>query len=544
MAGFVDQLRENTGNFFDKLSFRQKLFLIISFVLLLTILMILFVWSNKPNYVTLFSNLNEKDAGEIIQKLQDKKVDYRVAELGNAILVPSSVARELRLELAKEGIPSQSVVGYELFDRNNLGMTDFVQKMNYRRALEGELSRTIQQIDAIDAARVHIVLPEKSLFMEDQQPTTASVVLRFKGKRYLTEGNIQAIVHLVASSVEGLAPENVTIVDTRGRVLSNNNTADDVMSMSSNQMELTKKVESYLAGKAQSMLDNILGPGNAIVRVTADLDFSKVEQTIEEFDPDNSVVRSEEIDETETPNAVAVQDNQTQVNAVSKTSTTITNYEISKTLKRVINEVGSIKNLSVAVVVNKKKKVIEVDGKEQITYENRSPQEIRTISELVKNAVGFRPERNDKLSVQSIGFSNEQLDDSFGFDLKPKTVMNQVFDYTKYVLVIAIIALSIMIIRSIMNVVTIKPDILPEPLKKLELQYAERRGQLPPGERNLAVREGQVPSISTKPLEEEISEEVLARSEFRGKIGEYVKNKPEDAARLLRVWIHEEEDEV
>jgi flagellar M-ring protein FliF len=547
MAGFVEQLRENTGQFFQRLSFQKKLMVIVSFILLFTILIVLFVWSNKPDYVTLFSNLNDKDAGEIIQKLQDKKISYKISPTGNTILVPASVARELRLELARDGLPGSSVVGYELFDRSNLGMTDFVQKLNYRRALEGELSKTIQEIDVVEKARVHIVIPEKSLFTEDQKPTTASVVLKLKGHRVLSESNVQAIIHLVSASVEGLLPENVTIVDTRGRILSNQNTGDNLIAMSSTQMELIQKVEKYLSGKAQSMLDNVLGPENAIVRVNADLDFAKVEQTIEQYDPDNTVVRSEEIDETETPNAITQNGNSTQTSAVSRTSTTVTNYEISKTFKHIMNEVGSIKKLSIAVIVNKKPEMIEKNGKKELIFKDRTPQEIKTIAELVKNAVGFDPNRGDKISVQSIAFTNENLEEPGGLFFTPTNIMTQIGDYLKYIVVVAIIILSIMIIRSIMNIVTIKPDILPEPLRELELEYAKSKGSLPSGEKGLVRTGGAGTNVEkkfdVKDFEEELSEEVLARSEFRAKIRDYVSEKPEEAVKLLRVWLHEEEED-
>lgn len=542
MANFTEQFVNNTSQFFQRLSLGRKILLILSLVLLLTTIIILFVWSNKPSYVTLFSNLSEKDAGIVLQKLQEKNIPYQVSEHGNAILVPANIAREIRLELAKEGLPASSVVGYELFDKNNLGMTDFVQKLNYRRALEGELARTIEQIDGVEKARVHIVIPEKSLFLEDQKPTTASVTLKLNQGKALTENYIQAIVHLVSSSVEGLSPENVTVVDTRGRILSNLNQSSDVIAMSSNQLQFTTRVEDYLTKKAQSMLDNILGTGNAIVRVNASLDFSKIEEKMELYDPDNTVVRSEEIDESTTPSAVITGNGQETTNLPSKSTTTITNYEISRTLRNIINEVGSIKKLTVAVVVNKKPTIVEKDGKKETIWVERSPQEIQTITELVKNAVGFNPERKDQITVQNIEFSNEFEEEPFGLPTSPTGWIPTILNYLKYALIVALIIGSILIIRSIMNVVSIKPDILPEPLKELELKYAVSRGELPHGKKEL-VPTGEKPKIPVvKPIEEELSEEVLAKSEFRAKIRDYVSQKPEEAVKLLRVWLHEEEE--
>ncbi len=427
-------------------------------------------------------------------------------------------------------------------------MTDFVQKLNYRRALEGELSKTIAQLNNVKNARVHIVLPEKALFVEDQKVTTASVVLNLKGQMGISQENIQAIVHLVASSVEGLEPENVTIIDTRGRILSNNSGSSDLIAMSSNQMQLTKKVEDYLIQKTQGMLDNIVGPGNAIVRISADLDFTRVEKTVEEYDPDNTVVRSEQIVESEEQNSSGVEPvTQTSSGGVAKTSETITNYDINKTVKHVIEDVGNIKKITVAVVVNNKPKVVEKENGKELAFDKRTPEEISTITDFVKNAIGFDETRGDKISVQAINFTSPMLEEEFMEELKPVSYLENIFDYLKYGVVIALVIITMLLVRSIANTVSIKPDILPEPLREIEEAYTKA---LPHEAGQEALSSGakkrkSIAGVSEVPagLEEELSEEVLAKSEFREKIKRYVEEKPEEAVKLLRVWMYEEEEQ-
>ncbi len=260
----------------------------------------------------------------------------------------------------------------------------------------------------MEKARVHIVIPEESLFKEDQKPVTASVILKLRGRGRLSAENVSAIVHLLASSVEGLEPEHVTVVDTRGRILSGQENTDNLIAMSTTQLEYKEKVEKYLSQKAQSMLDQVLGPGNAVVRVSADLNFKQVEKTVEQYDPDNTVVRSEEIQEQSTP--VSGDNNTTGEKA--RTTNTVTNYEINKTIQHIVEDVGNITHLSVAVLVNnKKEKITTKDGTQQVKTVPRSPREIKTMEEIVKRAVGFRADRQDDISITNIDFSIPPLDE-------------------------------------------------------------------------------------------------------------------------------------
>ncbi|MCK5076247.1 MAG: flagellar M-ring protein FliF, partial [Calditrichia bacterium] len=473
-------------------------------------------------------------------------IEYRVSEAGNIILVPSSDVHELRMSLAKEGLPEEGSIGYELFDRSNLGMTDFVQKLNYRRALEGELSKTIQQIKTVKSARVHIVLPEKALFSEDQKKTTASIILSIKGNFNIGVDNVQAIVHLVASSVEGLAPEHVTVIDTRGKVLSNNSGSSDLMALSSNQMQIRKKIEDYLSKKAQGMLNSIIGPGNSVVQISADLNFKQVEKTIEYYDPDNTVIRSEQISESQEQNTSgAASVTQTTSGGNASTSETVTNYDINKTIQHVVEEVGNIKKLSIGVIINNKPKVVEVDGEKQLKFEKRDDMEMKTLTDFVKNGVGFNLQRGDEISVQSLDFTSPMLEQEYLDELKPIPIWENVIGYFKYAIIIILIIATILLVRSIANTVSIKPDILPGPLKEIEESYIksveakEEREAL----EALPIGKKSIKKLPAGDIEEDLSEEVLAKSQFRDKINKYAEEKPEEAVKLLRVWMYEGEEE-
>ena len=240
-------------------------------------------WVGDTTYSTLYSGLDEAEAGEVVTYLSENKIPYQITGNGRTIEVPSSDVYQVRLSLASQGLPRGGNIGYSIFDQNNLGMTDFLQNLNFRRALEGELTRTITQLNEVQAARVHIVMPKERLFKEDQKEATASVVLKLSGLG-LSKQKVNGISHLVASSVEGLKPANITILDYNGNLLSSGQKNDEVAGLSSSQLEANKQVEQYLENKAQTMLDGVLGLQKAIVRVTADLNFQQLERTSEIFD--------------------------------------------------------------------------------------------------------------------------------------------------------------------------------------------------------------------------------------------------------------------
>jgi len=371
----------------------------------------------KPNYETLYTGLDPAEGGQIIEKLKVDKIPYRVENGGTAISVPRKNIYDLRLELASEGLPRSGNVGYEIFDKTNLGMTDFLQKVNYRRAMEGELAKSICSIDAVKTARVHLVIPEPRLFAEDRKEATASIVLDLYGARNISDRQVEGIAYLVSSSVEGLSPDNVTILDSSGRLLSEKHNGDGISGLSSSQMDLQHNVEAYLEDKARGMLDPIIGAGKSVVSISAQLNFEQVEKTMETYDPDNLAIRSEERNQ-QTSSEQNVKETGVGKTVSNSSENVVTNYEVNKTVQHVINQVGNVGKLSIAVVVDGTYKQIAGKGGEQTQqYIPRSQDELDKIANMVKGAVGFDPLRNDVLEIANVAFEpkNEIETDNGGF---------------------------------------------------------------------------------------------------------------------------------
>ncbi len=368
-------------------------------------------WLHSVTYAPLYTDLDESEAGEITSYLGDQNIPYQLAAGGRTIEVPTGDVYKMRIALASKGLPSSGNIGYAIFDKNNLGMTDFLQNLNYRRALEGELTKTIMQLNEIKAARVHIVMPKDRLFKKDQQEATASVVLKFKGSTGINKQQIQGITHLVASSVEGLKPSNISIIDYDGNLLSSNTESDPLAGLSSSQLEVRKQVEQYLQDKAQSMMDGVLGAGKSVIRVTADLNFQQIEKTSEQYDPNQPSVRSEEHTKSSTTTSDKSADSAENKNDESNEST-VTNYELNKTVEHIINSVGNIDRLSIAVMVDGK--YVPAEGGEANAapvYQPRSQEELDRLSAIVKNAVGFDQQRNDQIEMVNMPFDRDHLED-------------------------------------------------------------------------------------------------------------------------------------
>ncbi len=508
---------------FDRLSVSQKVSL--AGLTLLTVLAIiaLLTWANRPQYTILFTDLSSSDAAKIRDQLQDDKVPYKLESSGSTILVPSDRVYDLRLQLAAEGIPSQPGVGYEIFDRTNLGMSDFVQKLNYRRALEGELGRTIASISEVEHSRVHLVIPEPALFKDDEKPPTASVVLKFKGRARLTEEQVRGIATLVARSVEGLDPENVTILDSFGNLLSGLKAADAAIGLSSTQMELQHKVETYLANKAQSMLDGVLSPGHSIVRVNAELDFQQIERTSETYDPESAVVRSEERMESVTNEVDS---------APSKEENTLSNYEINKTVEHLVNNGGSIKRLSAAVIVDGTYKE-STGGK--VEYISRTPQEMTSLTGIVRGAIGLSEQRGDVLEITNIAFDKEGFDEKGSSWATAEKKDFIIALLPKVILGIVLLVLMLMVrgflkhnLKATNNVLEPQPIGLPG--------TSSSPAQLMPayaGAQQLPTK------MRFRPLDEEMTDEAREMSMRKEQISEFAKTKSEIATMLLKTWLLE-----
>ena len=518
----------------NKLTLQQKILL--GFVLIFSIVafIALMFFVNQPNYSTLYTNLSQDDASKVVDFLNNKKIQYEFDNNGSTIKVPKDKVYQTRLELAGKGIPASGVVGYEIFDKSTMGMSDFLQKLNYKRALEGELARTIMQEDGIQEARVHIVLPQKSVFKDEEKPPTASIVVKLKGNYDLTRGNINAILNLVASSVEGLKPGKVTLIDTKGRLLSKDTNDNSFAAASSKQYEIKQSVENYLATKAQSILDNVLGYGNAIVQVNADLNFDQVEKTIESYDPDSQVAISEQTIKNENTGK-SLSDS---TGEVSQNSTV--NYEINKTIQKIVEGTGNIKRLSVATVVNDVPNTTTKGGKTVTVYKPRSPEQMKKLEEIIKNAVGIDVQRQDQFSIVDIPFEPKTTED---LKVEDKSVFFDVNQWINVVLMLAAIIAAIFLLKSLMTrlknekIVVFEADAGSHSLENM----IKQRGN---GKKPGVSQGGTVSKSSVSPLgviEEEFSDESIRGKNQQDKIAGYVSQNPGEAAKLISAWLKEDE---
>jgi flagellar M-ring protein FliF len=365
----------------------------------------------------LFTNLTLDDSAGIIKQLDREGVAYELRNNGNEILVPKDRVAKLRMELAQNGLPKGGGIGYEIFDKSDaLGTTSFVQNINAVRALEGELERTIRTLDSVQDARVHLVIPERPLFSRDKVEPSASIVLRVRGT--LEPGQVRAIRHLVATAVNGLRPQRISVVDETGSLLADG--ADDDPTGSTVVDERQVALENRLRKQVEGIVNSLVGPGHARVQVNADFDFNRITETSDKYDPDGRVVRSSQTREessatTPNNNEVTVgnqipqaQQNPTQQEAngqpreQSKKTEETVNYEISKTTKTQVTEGGRVKRISVAVVVDGS---YSKDDKGNIVYKPRSKEEIDQIAALVRSAIGFDQKRGDQVEVANLRFA-------------------------------------------------------------------------------------------------------------------------------------------
>ncbi len=523
-------------NLFNRLSLQQKILIVGSVALTVILIGVLLFFLNEPNFSPLYSNLAEDDASKVIDYLNTEKIQYQINDNGKTIEVPKEKVYEARMALAGKGIPASGIVGYEIFDKNTMGMSEFMQKLNYKRALEGELARTIMEEEGVVGARVQIVVPQRSIFKDDEKTPTASVVLKLKNNYMMTKGNVAAVVNLVSSSVEGLKPNNVTLIDTRGRILSKEFEESPVAYSSSKQYEIKQTVENYLAQKAQSILDNILGPDNAVIQVNADIDFDQVEKTMEMYDPESQVAISEQTTKTENLGKNSG-DSSSQV---SQNNTT--NYEISKTVQKVVQGTGNIKRLSVAAVINDVAKDVKKGDKTETVFEPRSTEQMKKLEDIIKNAIGINPDRKDQLSIENISFETKPFDDLQVE--KPSSIINNFDGYFNIILIVLSIGGAMFILKSLMSKLK-NQNLNLGNIEQLEEKRIESYKASSPVEKSKSGKK--LPQKAKRELlpigdiEDDISDEAVRKQRQQEKISNYVAKNPSDTAKLIHSWIHEDE---
>ncbi len=428
----------------SRLRANPKVPLIVAGAAAIAIVVAMVLWAKQPDYRTLFSNLSDQDGGAIVTQLTQMNVPYRFSDNGGALEVPADKVHELRLRLAQQGLPKGGAVGFELLDQEKFGISQFSEQVNYQRALEGELARTIETLGPLKSARVHLAMPKPTLFVREQKAPSASVTVNLQPGRALDEGQISAVVHLVSSAVAGLPPGNVTLVDQMGRLLTKSNTS--ARDLNDAQLKYATDVENRVQSRIEAILGPIVGTSNVHAQVTAQIDFADKEQTEEQYRPNGdaaqAVMRSHQVNENlqvggpnpggvpgalsnqpapanTAPITTPAQNQQngqqgaqqqqttTAANSGPRTSSRneTTNYEVDRTIRHTKMNTGDVQRLSVAVVVNYK---TLPDGKPlPLTAE-----QMKQIEDLTREAMGYSEKRGDTLNVVNSPFS--AVDDTSG----------------------------------------------------------------------------------------------------------------------------------
>lgn len=472
-------------------------------------------WGGRPDYVPLFAGMDAKDAGEVAAKLKELKIPFEIGSNGTAILVPAKDVHRVRLDLASQGLP-RGYKGFEIFDNTKFGATEFQNKVQYLQALQGELTRTIEQMAEVEKARVHIVLPEDSLYKRNEKPATASIMLKLRPSAQLSREQVKGIVNLVAHSIQGLKAENVTVVDNNARVLNDQPDANQLPSTGTlTQIELTRKVQDNLQKSVQSLLEQVLGPNRSAVRVSVELNFDQRVVDRQVFEPvvdDKGIIRSsQELNESfkgssaqpggtpgttsNIPGYVTSNNGQSQYEKKEVTR----NYEINELKEKVVVAPGSIRRVTVAVLVD--------------ANVNKAQQE--SIAKAVSSAIGFNAARGDAISVETIQFSTEAADRQKREEQELAAQQTRDFYMKAGAAAVAIIAF-LYIIRAFMrrrqaeDTEVVEIPIQPQPAHVLEAAAKE----LTPQERERAAQ--------------------------REAIAKMAKAKPDEVAQLVKAWINED----
>jgi len=501
---------------------KKERYMILGSAILIVIVMLAwsFWWGSRPDLVPLFTDLESKDAGEIVGKLKEMKVSHEIGANGSAIMVPSKDVYRIRLELASQGLPRGNK-GFEIFEQSKFGATEFQNKVNLVQALQGELARTIEQMPEVEKARVHIVLSEDSLYKKNEKPATASIMLKLRPAAQLSREQIKGVVNLVAHSIQGLKPENVTVIDQMAHVLNDQNDATGLAGAATlTQIEMTKKVQEDLQKSIQSLLEQVLGPNKAAARVNVELSFDQRTVDRQVFEPvvdDKGIVRSsQELNENfkgtsptpggvpgTTSNIPGYVTNGTSGQSNYEKKEVTRNYEINETKEKVVATPGSVKRLTVAVLVD--------------ASINKAQQD--SIGKTVASAIGINVTRGDTVSVESISFNTELFDKQRKEEQDYENEQKQALWLKIGLAVLAVLAI-IYLIRMLTRRRQSKDDLEAVDTTEIAAGFEERQ----------AINTGDV----------ELTAQEKARNTQRQEIEKLAKSNPEDVAQLIKIWLSEE----
>ncbi len=454
--------------------------------------------SSNIQYLPLYTDIDMKEAGELAGRLRELNQDFKVGGDGSIVMVPEEDRLMLRNALAAEGFPKTGFIGYEIFDEVPLGMTEFLQEVKFKQALEGELKRTIIQLEQVEDVRLHVVIPKPSLFSDSEKPATASIILNLRQNMRLSRAQIQGIQRLVGSSVEGLDPNMITVVDNLGNMLSEE--MDPLARVTAKQLEIQRDVEAYLETRTQGILDQVLGPDQAFVRISAELDFDRREETVRTYDPDQKVTRSEQRSEESSAEAGTKEE-------------TVSNFEINSSIRQITGSVGGLKRVTAALMINEQKPVIGLAPGEFQT-ESRTQADIDNVAEIVRGATGFNDSRQDLLTISTFQFATQDLKRAAAKEQQDEEtkelIMTIVFQVAKGIAIVV----ALLILRAIIGAIG--------------------RG---------VAREEEIAMEAQRELAEDDAGEELPETPHEiilGRIAQLITDRPEDAAKLIRTMLIEE----
>ncbi len=544
MGDYFQKVFKQIADFFMALSPLRRVAVVGTSIVVVAGLVLLFVFAGKQTFQPLMTNLNPEDAANIMRVLREKRIPYQIDDTGRNISVPPESIYDLRLELSAGGMPASSVPGYEIFDKSSLGQTSFVQKVNQKRALEGELMRSINTIQGVKRSRVHLAIPQKSAFVEDQKKPTASVVVDLEGGVQLTDKQIFGIGNLVARAVEGMDIADVAIVDSQGRTLSKNN-SDPLTAATASQLDYRQKVENDLERRIEEMLARVVGDGRVVARVSAEIDFSQISETQTLYDQEGAAIRSVQKDnksmEGSRPGpsgAAGAASNQpgapvnppAGVKSDTKTNAEVINYEVPQTIRKTSRSTGNVKKLSVAVVVDGKSvKTTNAEGVAETKNESWSAEKLKEFEAIVATAAGVDRTRGDTIEIKNMEFTRVDFEDAERQlqEAERRTYMRNLITYGLVGLLIVLF--FVLVVRPFIkwitdNTIDSVDSFLPQTIE--ELERLQKNAALPGMEEAVPV------------LPEQIDPEKVEGEMIKEKIISLVDANPHKAALILRDWVH------
>jgi len=544
MSEYLAKVFKQIDEFLKGLSPLKKVAVAFTLVAIVAGMSSLFFWAGETTYVPLMTNLNPEDSTNVIRVLKDKRIPFRVDQGGKVVSIPSENLYEYRLELASMGYPQSSVVGYEIFDKSSLGTTSFVQKVNQKRALEGELMRTINTIRGVRRSRVHLAVPTKSTFVEDQKKSTASVVVDLDPGAVLTDKHVYGIGNLVARAVEGMEIDEVVIGDSSGKTISKNS-HDPLSAATANQLDFQTRLENDLEKRVENMLSRVVGEGKVVAKVTAELDFAQVAETQTLVDADGSAIvsvekRNDSMTGTRpgpaglagaasnTPGGQGLGNPEIRNETVKNNETV--NYDVPKTIRRTTKPVGSIKKMAVAVVIDGKMvKTAGADGKMLSKIEPWPADKLKEFESIVAGAVALDRKRGDYIEIKNLEFVHEDFEEATKVIAEKEQK-----DYRKNLIIYLIVGVTIglffwLVVRPFIkwiteNTIDSVDTFLPQTIEELERMQSS--GTLPGLEEAIPV------------MPEKMDPEKTEGEMIREKVITLVDSNPHKAALVLRDWVH------